>query len=135
MKLQFHGTILCSAFLFACPRLVLAQERPMNVSTLTQSEAESPLKDLASHEEAWEQSCRHIAAIYREMAVISEADSTAVRKLKRQYERLAEHEEKAAAAAAERIATYRARLTVLMHDSQDVAKPHHYVSGDAAYRK
>jgi prephenate dehydratase len=107
----------------------------MNVSTLTQSEAESPLKDLASHEEAWEQSCRHIAAIYREMAVISEADSTVVRELKRQYERLAEHEEKAAAAAAERIATYRARLTVLMHDSQDVAKPHHYVSGDAAYRK
>ena len=107
----------------------------MNMSTLTQGEAESLLKDLASHEEAWEESCRHIAAIYREMAVISEADSTVVRELKRQYERLAEHEEKAAAMAVEKIATYRARLTVLMHYSRDVAKPHRYVSGDAAHRK
>jgi prephenate dehydratase len=134
MTMQFHRIVLFSTLLLATPGIMRSQDRPISVPTLTQSEAESLLKDLASHEEAWEQSCRHIAAIYREMAVISEADSTAVRELKRQYERLAEHEEKAAAMAVEKIATYRARLSVPMHYSQDVAKPH-YVSGDAAYRK
>jgi prephenate dehydratase len=132
MKLKFHKTMLFAAFLFATPRLMVAQAPP-TVSTLTQSEAESLIKDLASHEEAWEQSCRRIAAIYREMAALSESDSAAVRELKRQYQRLAESEEQAAAAAAERMGMYRARLAALTQHSPDVLKHERY--GDPAFRR
>jgi prephenate dehydratase len=133
MKLQFQRTMLLSTLLFAAPRLVLSQERPISVSTLTQSEAESLIKDLASHEEAWEQTCRNLAAIYREMAALSESDSAAVRELKRQYERLAESEERAAATAAERMAMYRERLAALTHPSPDVPKHEKY--GDPGFRR
>jgi septal ring factor EnvC (AmiA/AmiB activator) len=121
MKLQFHKTLLLSAFLFACPRLILSRDQPISEPKPAQSEAESLVKELASHEQAVQQSCRRIAAIYREMAVPSESDSAAVRKLKRQYERFAENEEKAAATA-QRMAAYHARLAALMHRSPDVTK-------------
>ena len=133
MRLQFHRTILLSTLLFSCPRLMVSQEAPINVSTLTQSEAVSLIKDLASHEEAWEQSCRRLAVIYREMAITLDSDSAALRELKRHYERLAEHEEKAAATAAERMGTYKARLTALTRHSPDTAK--HVNLGDSAYRR
>src|SRR5580700_4755598 len=114
MTLQFHRTILLSTILLSCSRLLVSQALPTNLSTLTQSEAVSLIKDLASHEEAWEQSCRRIAAIYREMAVATEADA-------------------AAATAAERMATYRAKLTALMRHSPDTTK--HVNLGDSAYRR
>jgi len=65
--------------------------------------------------------------------VATEADSAAVRELKSHYERLAEHEEAAAATAAERMATYRAKLTALMRHSPDTTK--HVNLGDSAYRR
>jgi len=133
MRLQFHRTILLSTLLFSCPGLAVSQELPINASTLTQSEAVSLIKDLASHEEAWEQSCRRIAAIYREMAIPLDSDSAALSELKRHYERLAEHEEEAAATAAERMATYRAKLNALIRHSPDTTK--HVNLGDSAYRR
>jgi hypothetical protein len=133
MTLQFHGTILLSTILLSCPRLMVSQTLPTNLPTLTQSEAVSLIKDLASHEEAWEQSCRRIAAIYREMAVPVEADSAALRELKHHYERLAEDEERAAATAAERMAAYHAKLTALIRRSPD--PPKHANLGDSAYRR
>ena len=75
-----------------------------------QSEAASTIKDLTSHEQAWAQSCRQMAAIYREMAVAAESDTPQVSEMKRQYERLAESAEKAAGAA-EKLAADYARLS------------------------
>jgi len=132
--MQFHRILLLSTLLLVTPGIMRSQERPISMQSLTRGEAESLLKDLASHEEAWEQSCRRVAAIYREISALSESDSTAVRELKRQYERLADNEERSAATAAERIAMYRARLAALLHTSADAPK-RHYVFGDSAYRK
>jgi methyl-accepting chemotaxis protein len=133
MKLQFHRAILLSALLFACPTLMVPQQPSNSEPMLTQSEAESLIKDLALQEEALEQSCRRIVAIYREMAVPSESDSASVRELKRQYEHLAENEEKAALAA-KKMATHYARLAVLMQHSPDLAKTRSLL-GDSAYRR
>jgi len=133
MKLQFYRAILFSALLFTCPRLMVSQQPSSSEPMLTQSEAESLVKDLALQEEALEQSCRRIVAIYREMAVPSESDSASVRELKRMYEHLAENEEKAALAA-KRMATHYARLAVLIQHSPDATKTRNLL-GDSAYRR
>jgi hypothetical protein len=133
MKLQFPKAILFSTLLFACPSLMLAQEPPNSEPKLTQGEAESLLKELASQEEALEQSCHRSALIYREMAVSSESDSASTRQLKHQYEQLAENQERAASAA-KRIASYHARLAVLIRQSSDSAKTRN-ILGDSAYRR
>jgi methyl-accepting chemotaxis protein len=133
MKLQIHRAILFSALLFACPTLMVPQELPASEPKLTQSEAESLLKDLALQEEALEQSCRRIVAIYREMAAPSESDSASVRELKSKYERLAENEEMAALAA-QRMATHYSRLAVLIEHSPDATKTRSLL-GDSAYRR
>lgn len=76
----------------------------------SQSEAASTIKDLTSPEQAWAQSCRQMASIYREMAVPAESDTLQIREMKRQYERLAESA-KSAAGAAEKMAADRALLS------------------------
>jgi len=133
MKLQFHRAILFSTLLFACPTLTLSQQPSSSEPMLTQSEAASLVKDLALQEEALEQSCRRIVAIYREMAAASESDSASVRELKRQYEHLAENEEKAALAA-KKMATHYARLAILIEHSPDFTKTRSLL-GDSAYRR
>jgi hypothetical protein len=74
-----------------------------------------------------------MATIHRAMAAPSESDSASARETKRQYARLAENEEKAAAAA-EKLAAYHLRLAATIHNSSE-APEHRSVSGDAAYRK
>jgi len=133
MKLRFPRTILLFALLFACPRLMVPQGLPASEPRLTPSEAHSLLKDLAAQEQEWEQSCRRIAAIYREMAAPSESDSASVRELKHQYARLAENEDRAAAAA-KKLATHHARLAALLHDSADSTKTRNLYA-DSAYRR
>jgi hypothetical protein len=133
MKLQFHRAILFSTLLLACPTLTLSQQPSSSEPMLTQSEAASLVKDLALQEEALEQSCRRIVAIYREMAAASESDSASVRELKRQYEHLAENEEKAALVA-KKMATHYARLAMLIEHSPDFTKTRSLL-GDSAYRR
>jgi translation elongation factor EF-Ts len=131
--MQFQRTILLSALLIACPGLMVAQEPSAGEPKLTQSEAESLVRDLASQEEALEQSCLHIAAIYHEMAVSAESDSPSVRELKRHYERLAENEERSASAA-KKMAIHYGRLASLIHNSPDATKTRNLLS-DSAYRR
>jgi methyl-accepting chemotaxis protein len=133
MKLQFHRAILFSTLLFACPWLALSQQPSSSEPMLTQSEAASLVKGLALQEEDLEQSCHRIVAIYREMAVTAESDSASVRQLKRQYEHLAENEEKAALAA-KKMATHYARLASLIEHSPDYTKTRSLL-GDQAYRR
>lgn len=147
MKPRVYRAILVSAFLVACPRLMVPQERPAREPKLTQSEAEpltktlakpatdwvATFKALASEEEALEQSSRRMAAIYREMAVPSKSDSASARELKHQYERLAENEE-SSASSAKRMAKYHAHLAVLIEHSPDVEKTRSLL-GDSAYRR
>ena len=133
MKLQFHRAILFSALLLACPCLALSQQSSSSEPALTQSEAASLVKDLALQEEALEQSCRRIVAIYREMAATSESDSASVRELKRQYEHLAENEEKAALAA-KKMAAHYTKLASLMVLSPDFTKTRSLL-GDSGYRR
>lgn len=132
MKLKFHKMMLSPAFVVAGPRLLLSQEPPVSQPKPAQTQAQSATKGLSSPEEALEQLSRRIAAIYREMAVISESDPVPVRELKRQYGRLAEHEE-SAALAAKMMATYHAQLVALIRQSADVTKRVKF--GDPAYRK
>jgi prephenate dehydratase len=75
-------------------------------------EMASTIKDLTSQEQAWAQSCRRIAAIYRGMAVPSESDPAQVREMKRQYTLLADSQE-SAAVAAEKMAADHARLLAI----------------------
>jgi hypothetical protein len=98
MKLQLHRTMLFTAFLFTCPRLMFSQQ-PVGQSKSAPNQAESSTKELKSPEEALEQLYRRVAAIHREMAVIKDSDPEPVRDLKRQYARIAEQEEQAAVAA------------------------------------
>ena len=133
MKLHFPKTILLAALLFACPMLMVSEEPFTSEPKLSQSEAESLVKNLAAQEEELEQSCRRIAATYREMAAPSPSDTASMRELKRHYERLADNEERAAAAA-KRMATYHVRLAVLISHSSDVTKTRNLL-GDAAYRR
>jgi hypothetical protein len=88
---------------------------------------------LALQEEALEQSCRRIVAIYREMAATSESDSASVRELKRQYAHLAENEEKAALAA-KKMAAHYTKLANLIELSPDFTKTRSLL-GDSAYRR
>ena len=133
MKLQFHRAILLSALLLACPSLTLSQQSSSSEPVLTQSEAASLVKDLALQEEALEQSCRSIVAIYREMAATSESDSASVRELKRQYAHLAENEEKAALAA-KKMAAHYTKLANLIELSPDFTKTRSLL-GDSGYRR
>jgi len=134
MKLQLHRTILFSAFLFACPRLMVSQQAPASEPKVAPSEAESLVNDLASQVQALEQSCRQIAAVFREMSVPSESDSAATRESKLHYQRLAENEERAAAAASRLLATYHSRLAALTRNSSDTSKPRN-VLADSAFRR
>jgi hypothetical protein len=131
--LQFHRALFLSALLVACPGLMVAQDPLASEPKLTQSEAEFLVMDLASQEEALEQSCHRIAAIYREMAVPAESDSSSLRQLKHQYEHLAENEDRAASAA-KRMATHYGRLAALIHNSPDATKSRSLL-GDSAYRR
>lgn len=132
MKLQFHKTILFSACLLACPSLMISQERPGSQPKPAQSEAESLNKVLTSQEEDLEQAHHRIAAIYREMAVISESDSASLRELKLQYARLAKEEE-SAALAAKTMAAYHTQLAAFLSRSAELTKHERY--DDAAFRR
>jgi methyl-accepting chemotaxis protein len=133
MRLQFPRAILLSALLLASAGLLVAQE-PLDIQPkLSQSEAQSLIKDLAAQELEIEQSHHRVAAIYREMAAPAESDSASTRETKRQYERLAENEEKAAATAKKLAARY-ARLAAVMHDAPDATKSRSLWS-DSAYRR
>jgi len=84
----------------------------------------------ASPEEVLEQLSHRIAAIYREMAVVSPTDSDAVRDLKRRFSELADNEEKVAAAA-KAMAGYHAQLAA----AQKPAPERHANYGDSAFRR
>ena len=133
MKVVFPRAILLSALLIVSPGFLVAQEQLNSEPKLSPSEAKALVKELASQEQELEQSCRHIASIYREMAAPSPSDSPSTRELKRQYERLAENEDRAAAAA-KKLAAYYAGLAALLRDSPEVTKTR-YLYGDSAYRR
>jgi DNA-binding transcriptional regulator YbjK len=115
------------------PKLNPSEAETLVKNLASPSGAESLIKDLASQFQAWEQSHRSNAAIYREMAVSAESDSDSTRELKRQYARLAENEE-TAALAVEKLAANHAKLAALIHQSSDLTKQKN-VFGDSAYRK
>ena len=133
MKLQFPRSVLLSVLLLAFPGLTAAQE-PLSIQPkLSQSGAESLIKDLAVQELELEQSFHRVAAIYREMAAPAESDSASTRETKRQYERLAENEEKAAATAKKLAARYTS-LAAVIHAAPDATRTRSMWS-DSAYRR
>jgi hypothetical protein len=133
MKLQLHRTIVLSACLIACPMLMISQEPSAGAPKAAPTAAESLVKDLASQARAWEQSCRQLAAIYREMAVPSESDSPSARELKLQYQRLAENQDRAAAAAG-KMASYHTQLAGLT-ERPPVAPSPRNVYADSAFKR
>ena len=89
--------------------LAAGAARGGNETTAAPAAAQSAISDLTSHEQAWAQACRRVAAIYREMAAPAESDSPQIREMKRQYALLADSEE-SAAVAAEKMAADHLRL-------------------------
>jgi len=117
MKSKFGRIVIFTSVLFfVMSAFMLSQNSPVNIAKSVQSEQEETL----------EQSHHTMAVIYREMAVANESDSASVRDLKRHYERLAENEEKAAAAHAQ-LATFISQAAL--------ATQRRSVIQDSAYRK
>ena len=108
--------IFTPVLFFVFSAFMLPQNSPAGKAEPVQSE----------QEEALHQSHHTMALIYRQMAVANESDSASMRDLKRQYERLAESEEKAAAAH-ERLATFTSKTAP--------APQRRNVIQDSAYRK
>jgi hypothetical protein len=127
MKSKFGGLVIFTPVLFfVFTAFMLSQKSPASKAKPVQTEAVSLNQDLTSQEAALQQSHHTMAVIYREMAVANESDSASVRDLKRHYERLAENEEKAAAAHA-RLATFISQAAP--------ATQRRSVIQDSAYRK
>jgi len=125
MRFHFHQTMLFLAFLLTGAGLMLAQEQPGIPGQPIHGEAEPAVKAPGSPQQELEQLYHRIAAIYREMAVISQSDPGPIRDLKRQYAQLAEAEDRAA--------SYHAQLDALVR--QAAAKPKQVNYGDSAFRR
>jgi hypothetical protein len=111
---------------FVFSAFMLSQNPPATKAKPVQTEAVPFNQYLTSQEAALEQSHHTMAVIYREMAVANESDSVSVRDLKRHYERLAENEEKAAAA--------HAQLATLISEAAPATQRRNVLQ-DSAYRK
>jgi hypothetical protein len=122
VKSKFGPVVIFAPVLFfVFSAFMLPQNSPASKAKPVQTE----------QEEALEQSHHTMAAIYREMAAIAESDSASMRELKRgdlkrQYERLAENEEKAAAA--------HAQLATFMSQAAPATQQRNVIQ-DSAYRK
>jgi hypothetical protein len=134
MKLSLERTILLSVIAFAFPSLMVSETPSFAQPKVAQSAQESLYSALASQEQALEQSCRRIAAVYREMAVASDSDSPSVRELKSQYASLAEGEEQAAVSAG-KMAAYHTQLATLLHQSAVAPKTSRVEFTSSAYRR
>jgi hypothetical protein len=132
MRRRFQKTMLFSGFLFAPTSLMLAQGPISNPPTPIQAAGTSASSRFASPEEVLEQLCHRMAAIYRDMAALSDSDSAAVHDLKLQYGRLAQEEE-SAAVAARAMAAYHAQRVASISRPGKVTKHENY--GDAAFRR
>jgi hypothetical protein len=149
VKLQLTSVTLLALALWVAPRPVAAQQPAADDSKLIQSpraisitNASTPedhlrlaeyFRDLATQEQALAESYDEIAAIYKKKTAPPGLDPASARKLRNQYQRLAETEKKAASTA-ENVSAYHSRLALELTAHTALAVKHAN-PGDQAYRR